>query len=494
MKECAGFLMTRGDMERGGVLQRKARPSLRFVMAIQAISPIMGIEAVVWKRNHGHSLPMGLFVAPSVSTRTDALTGLLSADAARERIAYWTEQNPARQVLAMQLGFRRFQSVNLGYGLETGNDALVEIARRVAQFSASELGADALVARIGGSEFLIATTDDIDRDHWQWLAEALCATLSKVLLLKEDRVRLIPRVALLEAPAADGAAVLFDRLDQTMLHLHGCASHRILWGDRSHPMQRLSSAQLEADLLGAISRDEIAIRFQPQFETQTGRLVGAEALARWNHPELGMVDAAQLFASAARADHISQLSRHILTRSLQEAGQWGHRLRLSVNVTAEDLAEPDFADFMQALIADTRFEPRRLTLEVTEQALLHDLADSGLKLCTLVQEGITIALDDFGTGFSNFGYLKSLPVHCLKLDRLLVRDLGADDRDRAILLAILGMAEALGLSVVAEGVEREEQLAVLKADGCPFYQGFLGSPPLTATELMRVAADVAVAD
>lgn len=395
----------------------------------------------------------------------------------------------------MQLGFRRFQSVNLGYGLETGNDALIEIARRVAQFSTRELGpdADALVARIGGSEFLIATNGNFDRDHWQWLAEALCAMLSKVLLLKEDRVRLIPRVVLLEAPATDGAAVLLDRLDQTMLRLHRHTSHRILWGDRSHPMQRLSSAQLEADLLGAISRDEIAIRFQPQFETQTGRLVGAEALARWNHPDLGTVDAALLFASAERADHIPQLSRHILTRSLQEAAQWNDGLRLSVNVTAEDLAEPDFVDFVRELIGDTRFEPSRLTLEVTEQALLHDLADSGLKLCALAKEGITIALDDFGTGFSNFSYLKSLPVHCLKLDRLLVRDLGADQRDRAILLAILGMAEALDLSVVAEGVEREEQLAVLKAEGCPFYQGFLGSPPLTATELMRVAAD-AVAD
>lgn len=416
----------------------------------------------------------------------DVLTGLLTASGARACLGAWAAGSPDLPVQAMLVGFHRFQSVNLAYGQAAGDRALGEIARRIREFCAEELDGETLLARIGGRDFLIVSREAMTRERWQWLAEALAASIARPLHLNGDALRLSPRTALLRGAIGESAASLLDRLDQALALLQQPGGRRMAWADGSHPARARSAARLEADLIGAIDRNEIAILFQPQFDTQTGALTGAEALARWNHPVLGRVGAGTLFAVAERADHVGQLSRHIAIRALTEAVGWPEPLRLSLNVTAEDLGESDFAQGMHALLAQTGFPPARLTIEITEQALIHDLEGSAQALRELTDLGVRVALDDFGTGFSNFRTLKVLPVSCLKLDRSIIRDLATDPRDGAVLRAIVAMARALEMTIVAEGVEDEAQLAVIAAEGCQTYQGFLRSPALTGAALLAL--------
>jgi EAL domain-containing protein (putative c-di-GMP-specific phosphodiesterase class I) len=180
------------------------------------------------------------------------------------------------------------------------------------------------------------------------------------------------------------------------------------------------------------------------------------------------------------------LSRHIADGALRAAARWAAPLRLSLNVTAEDLAEPDFADCMAQAVAVAGLPPERLTVEITEQSLVADLDRSAGQLQRLAERGIHIALDDFGAGFCNFGYLKRLPLHALKLDRSMIEGIAEDARDLAVLRGIMAMAQALGLEVIAEGIEREEQRLAVTREGCSAWQGFLGAQPMTAAEFAEL--------
>ena len=245
---------------------------------------------------------------------------------------------------------------------------------------------------------------------------------------------------------------------------------------------------IEQDLVAALERDEIEILFQPQFACDDGRVVGAEALARWKHPRRGLLGADLLFGIAARAGRVEQLSHHVARAALGEAGNWRVPLRLSLNVTAADVAAGNFAQTISGAIADADFPPEHLTLEITEQVLVADLERTAERLQQLADLGVHIALDDFGAGFCNFRYLKLLPLHGLKLDRSMIEGIDEDPRDLAVLRGILAMARALGLEVTAEGIERESQRSVIAREGCFAWQGFLGARPMPGTEFAELAS------
>lgn len=242
------------------------------------------------------------------------------------------------------------------------------------------------------------------------------------------------------------------------------------------------------ELDAAIRESQVEILFQPQFACADGRLVGAEALSRWRHPRLGRIGAEALFAVAERAGETARLTRHIAGRALAVASGWPGDLRLSLNVTAADLAEEDFAVTIGDALAAAGLAPERLTLELTEHALLREIDEGAAQLERLAAQGVGIALDDFGAGFCNFAYLKRLPLDALKLDRSMVEGIADDERDLAVLRGILAMANALGLAVTAEGIETEEQRAVACREGCASWQGFLGAEPMDAAEFAQFAA------
>jgi EAL domain-containing protein (putative c-di-GMP-specific phosphodiesterase class I) len=259
--------------------------------------------------------------------------------------------------------------------------------------------------------------------------------------------------------------------------------------DRRGAADRRGKGRRIEELNTAIDEGQVEILFQPQFTSVGNRLVGAEALSRWNHPRLGRIGAEALFDIAERSHHAAELTRHIAGRALAIAATWPEPLRLSLNVTAADVHDDRFAETILAALAETRFRPGRLTLEITEQALVTELDRGAEQLERLAACGVNIALDDFGAGFCNFRYLKRLPLHLLKLDRSMIQGIADDERDLAVLRGILAMARALGLKVVAEGIESEDQRATIEREGCEKWQGFLGGAPMTAEEFAVLAAD-----
>lgn len=241
------------------------------------------------------------------------------------------------------------------------------------------------------------------------------------------------------------------------------------------------------DLADALTANAIELLFQPQFRSSDGKLSGAEALVRWEHEDHGVLAGDALVAISQSGGIARRLSRHIARAALTAAADWPDHLRLSINVTAMDLFDRTFGEELLAMVADANFPAARLTLEITEQALVADLDRSAERLNDLADQGIEIALDDFGAGFCNFRYLKVLPLHALKLDRSMIEGVANDLRDLAVLRGIIAMARALELKVIAEGIETEGQRDVAVGEGCDILQGYLAGRPMSVEQFAGLA-------
>ncbi|MFA7585594.1 MAG: bifunctional diguanylate cyclase/phosphodiesterase [Novosphingobium sp.] len=421
----------------------------------------------------------------------DALTGLPGTEAVRMRLAEWragrAAAGEAAPIHALLLGLRRFDAVNLAYGAGAGDALLAEVALRLLHFAGDELDGAFIATRASGGNFLLIANEPCSRERWQLFADQLADAIARPTMITGETLRLSPRLALLRATADESLSSMLDRLGQALDTARGQQGRRLVWADGEVVRPGHSTARLEADLLRAIEGEEIEILFQPQYALHTDSLTGAEALARWNHPELGRIGAGTLFALAERADHVAPLSQHIARRALDEARTWRAGLRLSLNVTPADLAAASYASQLSAIVAECGFPAERLTLEVTEQALLGDIHMVQWTLRELVRCGIRIALDDFGAGFCNFRYLKLLPLHYLKLDRTMIEGITVDPRDLAVFRAIVAMADSLDLQVIVEGVETEAQRALVAAENCAFYQGFLRARPMSGPRFADLA-------
>ena len=390
----------------------------------------------------------------------------------------WIAEHAPR--LAVLVALSRFDIVNAAYGRSAG-DALLDLAERRIAAVMSAAFSRSHVVRMDGATFLIAG-DPVLEDPVARLADALARPFPVGDAMASLGVRF--GVGLREP--GDAAADLVRRAADALAAVQASdgAIVRVAEADGIAPI-----ATLAVDLHRAIERDEIAVLFQPQVRIADGRITGAEALARWDHPELGSLGADPLFAAAERADLGLALSDHIQQVALASAAAWPPALGgidLALNITAQDIARAGFAGALLARVAASGFAPERLTVEITETALIADLDAAAIALETLRAAGIRIAIDDFGTGYASFAYLKALPLDRLKIDRSLVHDIVGSARGRAVVRGIIAMAEALGLAVIAEGVETEAERAALAEEGCGHYQGFLCAGPLDVAALTNL--------
>ncbi|MDQ2878071.1 MAG: EAL domain-containing protein [Pseudomonadota bacterium] len=251
--------------------------------------------------------------------------------------------------------------------------------------------------------------------------------------------------------------------------------------------------RLSDQLPPALGGGEIIVLFQPQVAMASGKIVGAEALARWRRPGKDEVGAERLFAAAKRADLLAAVSDEIHDAALAGAVAWPaplDTLRLSINVTARDLARQGFAEALLARATRHDFPADRLTIEVTEHDLIADLAKAARVLAALREGGCRIALDDFGTGYSSLAYLKELPVDALKLDARLTHDIEGTPRAQTVVKGVIEIARALGLIVVVEGIETERQRDLLAAAHADLYQGFLCAGPVSSDALAALVMEV----
>jgi diguanylate cyclase (GGDEF)-like protein len=377
----------------------------------------------------------------------------------------------AGRVSALLVAATRFEAVNAAYGREVGDELLGAVAQRIAS-AVREVDPTATITRVSGAEFAVL----VPQGRGESLAADICHRIDRPFMIGGQIVAIGCRIGVVESAVGEDSAGLLRRASLALAEarVSDVSAIRAIGADDDG--EALYDASLESDLRRALDDNEIDLLFQPQVEVSSGRMVGVEALARWNHPDHGDLGANTLFAVASRSDYLLTLSQHVQHRALAQAAAWPaalSSLRLSINLTANDIAVTDFAEVFLAKVDASRFPRSRLTVEITESGLIDNLERAADVFAKLRAGGVRVAIDDFGTGYSSLAWLKALPLDYLKIDKGLAQDITGTTRDRVVVRSVIDMARSLGLAVVAEGVETEEQLALLAAEGCNYWQGFL---------------------
>ncbi|BBB09479.1 GGDEF domain-containing phosphodiesterase [Sphingopyxis sp. EG6] len=355
--------------------------------------------------------------------------------------------------------------INSSAGTATGDAVLDEIGRRLENFASDEFGPGSCVDRLDGPRFLIVPSTPMSLGALRAQERALHVALAEPIV-GDPNGRLSIRIA----------AALITRDESVAEQLRNAGEQ----------LSRPASARDGVMVHAALSGDEVLIHYQPQYDVGTGEMVGVEALLRWQHPELGLLGAGPLVTAARAARLECELTEHAHRVALAEMAKWPRalaKLRVSLNITAADLGDPEFAGRFAAMAQAAKVDPDRLTLELTEQAMLSDPASAAEQLAQIRALGCAIAIDDFGTGYSSLSLLARLPIDYLKIDSGFTRTIDGSDRDRIVVRAIVDLARALGLLVVAEGIENERQLARLSELGVASWQGFLKSGPVPGNQL-----------
>jgi diguanylate cyclase len=418
-------------------------------------------------------------------TRMKVKTARLArARDAREWLAAYNERLHGAATLFL-IGIRDLKQINELQGRGAGDTAIRAVGKQLLSFAKARGDAVKFVARLPGREFMLVLSGHaLDGD-----AKILIDVLSGELGGNTSPVHINARIGIARSVANSSGAELEFRASQALGKAYNQKGRRFVIADNGDAAGFKLQAILDAELRVALEQNQIAIMLQPQFAVADGHLTGAEALARWHHPKFGEIGAAQLFASADRCDLREELSNIIQCKAIGIAAGWSAalgELRLSVNLGAGELGD-GFADRLLSLLGYHRFPADRLTLELTEESLIRDIKLANIQLERLRAQGIRIAVDDFGTGYSSLAYLKALPIDYLKLDKGMTPDISGTGKDRIVLRAIIAMGKALELSIIAEGVESESELEMLRAEGCDYFQGFLRSPPLSADEFEKFA-------
>lgn len=424
-----------------------------------------------------------------LSAHFDTLTGLANLRHARawveERLGKHSVHDPA--CIVVMFAISRFDQINAVYGRAVADALLQAVGRRVRRLLGDQTGAGELAARLGGAEFAVAFAGPTTLNQAVFFSQRIGGIFEKPFIVGGRVIHLSCRIGIAASDADVGSAdALFQRASAALAGAKelDANSFQVFLSDSENDPARF--ANLEAELREAAQRRQLSIFYQPQVDITTNRIVGVEALARWEHPLYGVMAAETLFAIAERTEFATRLGELILRQACKEAAGWPVQLRdlrLSVNVTAADMRAADFEILVRDALAESHFPPSRLTLEVTEGGLVENLEHTSVLLSNLRKRGITVAIDDFGTGYSSLAYLKSLPLDIMKVDKKLVTDLAASTRDKVIVRGVVDMARSLGMVVIAEGVETQDQLENLVREGCNWYQGFLCSPPLPLGEL-----------
>jgi diguanylate cyclase (GGDEF)-like protein len=379
------------------------------------------------------------------------------------------------------VGLDRLDMVTDGFGHDAGDRVVADVAGRLSE----ALDPGATLARFGGVEFAVLCTG-VGREAAGAVAERLLRCLERPF--RGPAAGIVVTGAIGVAMAGDRATSpeqLLREADSAMREARITGREWMLF---DHALQERATHHLamEHDLWQALRRDELLVHYQPLLEVGTGRIVAAEALVRWEHPERGPVPPLEFIPTAEETGQITAIGRFVLFQACRQAAAWnaaGHELRISVNVAVGQLRDPGFPGLVEQVLSETGLAPGQLCLEITESSLLREAGQGSVELTRLKALGVALSMDDFGTGYSSLSHLHHMPVDELKIDRSFIGRLGRAPRDRHLVEAIVGMARALDLTVVAEGVETDEQLRFLGELGCELAQGHLFAPAVPAEEL-----------
>jgi diguanylate cyclase (GGDEF)-like protein len=414
----------------------------------------------------------------------DPLTGLPNRTLMSERLehAILRARRSQKTTALFFVDLNRFKEVNDTYGHGIGDDLLILVAQRLA----GVIRPSDTIARMSGDEFVILCEELDDPSHADAVPQRIHSALEAPFVVGGHELSMTASIgSAIDAYGTDLPAELLRDADRAMYMTKrigpgGYATNGS--GANEDALAGLSEA-----LLGAADRGELSLDYQPIVDTRNGRLTGAEALLRWNHPELGPVPPLQLIPLAERSGQIIELGHWVLQQAWSERQRWkdapSRRLGVSVNVSVQQLLAGGFADMVATVLLAGSGDPQWLTLEVTEGVFVADNARAAVVLKTLKDMGVQLALDDFGTGYSSLGHLLSYPVDIVKVDRTFVAKLGHDEASDATVTALIELGHNLGMTVVSEGVENAGQHEVLTRLASESCQGYYFARPMSSDNL-----------
>ena len=416
----------------------------------------------------------------------DFLTGLPNRQKLQEQLDKILIDAGRRQrrVAVLCVGLDDFKSVNEQFTYQAGDQLLLALADRLRAHS-GRLGA---LARLGGDQFALVQADIDQPYEAAELAQSILDDLEAEFALDHEQIRLRATIGITLFPEdGDSTEKLLQKAEQTMTLAKSRSRNRYQFYIASVDSEMRRRRELEKDLRDALSRDQFHLVYQPQISYREHRVVGVEALIRWQHPEHGLVPPDLFIPLAEQNGTIIAIGEWVLDQACRQLREWHDQgfteLRMAVNLSTVQLHHTELPRVVNNLMQIYRLPPRSLELEVTETGLMEDISTAAQHLLSLRRSGALIAIDDFGTGYSSLSYLKSLPLDKIKIDKSFVQDLLDDDDDATIVRAIIQLGKSLGMQVIAEGVETAEQEAYIISEGCHEGQGYHYSKPLPAREL-----------
>jgi len=419
----------------------------------------------------------------------DGLTGLPNREMFNGllRHAIDTAHRHERRLAVLFIDLDRFKVINDSLGHEVGDLLLVETANRLR----GSLRASDVVARLGGDEFVIVLEETEGADDVEKVAANLLSILGEPLEFSGHECHTTASIGIAMYPAnGRDAQTLTKNADMAMYLAKEDGKNAYRFFSKAIKAQSIERLALEAALRHALERDQLSLNYQPKVDVASGQITGVEALLRWTHPDLGAVSPTQFIPLAEEIGIIVPIGRWVLRQACAQNMAWQRRglrpVSMAVNLSPRQFADKQLLQDIDEALGASGMSALLLQLEVTESMVMRHVGRAIKVLDAIQSRGIRLAIDDFGTGYSSMSLMKQFPIDTIKIDRSFVRDLPDDCEDQAIAQAIIRMGKALGMTVVAEGVETVEQLAFLRHHGCDEMQGYLFSKPLPASKMAEL--------
>jgi len=455
----------------------RARSGLLVIAAIRDISARKRAEA---ERTH-LIRERALYAEISRLARHDALTGLPNRGLLHDRLAgaIASGQRHGHRLAVLFLDLDRFKHVNDSLGHATGDQLLQAIAT---QLSESVRGSD-IVCRQGGDEFVILLSDVQRKEDVAAVTAKVIAAVNGPHKVGRRRLHATASVGVALYPEnGRDADTLIKNADIAMYYAKDHGRDQFRFFDEEMNTRIVERQALENSLRTALERRELQLHYQPKVSLETGRIIGAEALLRWRHPDRGLIPPSTFIPVAEDCGLIVPIGRWVLGEACRQAREWQHAgleaVPVAVNISALEFRHDGFLDGVRGVLRETGLEPSQLELEVTETVLMESVGATAAILRHLKAMGLSLAVDDFGTGYSSLSYLMQFPIDALKLDRSFVHEIAGGAGETPIITAVIGLGTSLGQRVIAEGIETREQLAFLREQRCQEGQGFHFSRPL----------------
>lgn len=417
----------------------------------------------------------------------DAITGLPNkatfTDRLQQTIGRVERSGGTIAVVCMEL--TSLHDIRDSRGFDAGDLAIQEVADRLRD----AIAPGEVLSHIGGGQFLVLRTGLADDAAAKRSVETLLAPFTRVFRIDGSEVPFRVAVGVCTSAGNEDAGAIIRNATTAMRRAKRVPAERYCFYDAEMTDAAVSRATLEADLSHAIERDELFLLFQPQINTHDYKLVGAEALVRWQHPERGLIGPSEFIPVAEESGLIVPIGEHVIRLACRQARAWRDRgtpIPVSINLSAVQLADRNLGRTILSIVREAGLPPDAITLELTESAILRDAAAAAHTMKALAAEGMHFALDDFGIEHSALSHLSDLPFDALKIDRSFVTRMAENRGHAALLQAIVAMIHSLGMTAVAEGVEEASQLLYLQAYGCDMLQGFLFARPLPPAELEAI--------